>query len=184
MSLSFSGDGRWVATADNDGYVRVYDANTGKLRSTAEGFVVEPFAVAFSQDGKFVIAGSADKTISIIDPETGKVLRTLSRQPELIMSLDVSADGKQVALIYGYADHFLDVDRLALWDVDKGMRAWQFGAEIQCSLYRLKESPVENTLLKAGCSSCILTSRLVRFDFFRSSSFIFLLAGTATSPDL
>jgi WD40 repeat protein len=120
MSLSFSGDGRWVATADNDGYVRVYDANTGKLRSTAEGFLLEPFAVTFSQNGKFVIAGGADKTISIIDPETGKVLRALSRQPELIMSLDLSADGKQVAVIYGHADHFLDVDHLALWDVDKG----------------------------------------------------------------
>jgi WD40 repeat protein len=94
-SFSFSGDGKWVATADNDGCVRVYDANTGKLRSTVEGFLLEPFAVAFSQDGKFVIAGGADKTISIIDPETGKVLRTLPRQSELITSLDISADGKQ-----------------------------------------------------------------------------------------
>jgi hypothetical protein len=34
-------------------------------------------------------------------------------------SLDVSADGKQVAVIYGYAGHFLDVDHLAFWDVDK-----------------------------------------------------------------
>jgi WD40 repeat protein len=119
-SLSFSGDGRWVATADNDGYVRVYDANTGKLRSTVEGFLLEPFAVAFSQEGKFIVAGGADKRISIIDPETGKVLSTLPSQRDLIMSLDVSADGKRVAVIYGYADHALDVDHLALWDVDKG----------------------------------------------------------------
>jgi WD40 repeat protein len=119
-SHSFSGDGRWVATADNDGYVRVYDANTGKLRSTVEGFRLELFAVAFSQDGKFIIAGGADKRISIIDPETGKILSTLPSQSDLITSLDVSADGKQVAVIYGRADHFLTVDHLALWDVGNG----------------------------------------------------------------
>src|ERR1700730_14262502 len=58
-----------VATSDNDGYVRGYDANNGKLRSTVEGFLLEPFAVAFSQDGKSVVAGGADK--SIVDPGTG-----------------------------------------------------------------------------------------------------------------
>jgi WD40 repeat protein len=73
-----------VATADNDGYVRVYDANNGKLRSTVEGFLLEPFTVAFSQDGKSVVAGGADKTVSIVDPGTGKILRTLPRQPGLI----------------------------------------------------------------------------------------------------
>ena len=121
MSLSFSGDSRWVATADNDGYVRGYDANNGKLRSTVEGFLLEPFAVAFSQDGKSVVAGGADKTVSIVDPGTGKILRTLPRQPGLIRSLDVSADGKQVAVLYGYVEHFLTIDHLMLWDMDKGI---------------------------------------------------------------
>ena len=36
------------------------------------------------------------------------------------MSLDVSPDGKQVAVIYVDADHFLTVDHLMLWDVEAG----------------------------------------------------------------
>jgi WD40 repeat protein len=119
-SLSFSGDSNWVATADGDGHVRVFDAVTGKPRSTGTEFVLEPLAVIFSQDNKSIIAGGADKTVSIIDPETGKVLRTLPKQPGLILSLDFSADKKQVAVTYGSADSFGTVDHLMLWDLDTG----------------------------------------------------------------
>jgi WD40 repeat protein len=82
--------------------------------------VLEPLAVAFSRDNKSVIAGGVDKTLSIIDPETGKVLRTLPKQPGLIISLDVSADKKQVAVIYRSADYFAKVDHLMLWNLDTG----------------------------------------------------------------
>jgi WD40 repeat protein len=117
-SLSFSGDGNWVATADGDGHVRVFDAATGKPRSSGTEFALEPLAVAFSQDNKAIIAGGVDKTVSVIDPETGGVLRTLSKQPGLILSLNVSADKNQVAVIYGSADSFGKVDHLMLWDLD------------------------------------------------------------------
>jgi len=118
-ALSFSADGRWIVTADGDAWARVYEAGSGKLRSRAE-FLLEPMAAAFSPDGKSVIIGNNDKTISIIDPESGSVVRRLPRQPGLILSLDVSADGRQVAVLYGDADHFLTVDHLMLWDVDTG----------------------------------------------------------------
>jgi WD40 repeat protein len=119
-SLSFSGDGNWVATADGDGHVRVFDATTGKPRSTGTEFLLEPLAVTFSQDNKSILAGGVDKTVSVIDPQTGKVLRTLPKQPGLILSLDVSADKKQVAVIYGSADYFNRVDHVMLWDFDTG----------------------------------------------------------------
>ena len=117
--LSFSPDGRWIVTADGDASARVYDAGSGKLRSRTE-FLLEPMAVTFTPDGKSVIVGDNDKTISIIDPESGNVLRRLPKQPGLILSLHVSPDGKQVAVIYGDANHFLTVDHLMLWDVDTG----------------------------------------------------------------
>jgi WD40 repeat protein len=119
-ALSFSADSSQVTTADSDCHVRVFDSANGELRSIGTAFLLEPLAVAFSQGGKSVIAGGVDKTLSVINPETGKVLRTLPRQPGLIVSLDVSADGRQVAVIYGDAGHFATIDRLMLWDVQTG----------------------------------------------------------------
>jgi len=108
--LSFSPDGRWVATADRDTFVRVYDANSGSLRSSAKDFILEPMAVAFLPDGKSVLAGGVDKTISIIDRDTGKVLRALPKQAEIVVLLDVSADGRKAAALYPSAERFNDID--------------------------------------------------------------------------
>jgi WD40 repeat protein len=119
-ALAFSPDGKLVATADGDGFVRVHDANTGALWATATEFLVEPLAVAFSPDGKSVLAGGADKGVSIIDSGTGKVARVLPKQSGVVSSLDVSADGKQAAVVYLSAENSLEENHMILWDLEKG----------------------------------------------------------------
>ena len=120
-AVSFSPDGKWIATADGDGFVRVYDASTGTLRRTPTEFLLEPFTVAFSPDGESVLAGGADKAISIIDSESGKVTRMLPKQSGVVSSLDVSADGKQAAVIYRSSESSLEANRMILWDLAKGI---------------------------------------------------------------
>jgi len=119
-ALAFSPDGKLVATADGDGFVRVHDASTGALRATATEFLMEPLAVAFSPDGKSVLAGGADKAVSIIDSETGKVARVLPKQSGVVSSLDVSGDGKRAAVVYHSAESFLEENHMILWDLEKG----------------------------------------------------------------
>jgi WD40 repeat protein len=102
-----------------DGFVRVFDAGTGSLHSIVQGFLLEPMAVAFFPDGKTLFAGGVDKTISIVDAQTGEVLRALPKQPGLVWSLDLSADGKQAAAVYRSAERFLDINHIRLWDLDK-----------------------------------------------------------------
>ena len=119
-ALSFSPDGRWVATADGDGFVRVYNASTGTLRGAPTEFLLEPFTVAFSPDGKSVLAGGADKIISIIDPQDGKISRAIPNQPGLVESLAVSANGKLAAVVYGAGELFMTVNHIELLDLDKG----------------------------------------------------------------
>src|SRR5215471_2583540 len=118
-ALSFSPDGRWVATGDSDGFVRIYNASTGTLRGAPTEFLLEPFTVAFSPDGKSVLAGGADKTISIIDSESGKVTRMLAKQSGVVSSLDVSADGKQAAVVYRSSESFVEANHMILWDLVK-----------------------------------------------------------------
>jgi WD40 repeat protein len=120
-SSVFSPDAKWVATADPDGFVRVYDANTGTLHTaTALQTLLEPMTVAFSPNGETLLAGGVDKTISFIEAASGKVARTIAKQPGLVFSLSLSPDGKNAAVVYRSAERFLDINHLALWDLDKG----------------------------------------------------------------
>lgn len=119
-SMAFSPDGAWVATADCDTFVRVYDTSTGALHSATQGNLLEPWTVAFSPDGKSLMVGGIDKTILVIEAASGKISRTLPKQPGLVWSLDVSPDGKHAIVVYTSAGRFLDTNHLALWDLDKG----------------------------------------------------------------
>ena len=119
-SLAFSPDGAWVATADGDTFVRVYDASTGALHSATQGALLEPMTVAFSPDGKTLLAGGVDKTISVVEAASGKISRTIPKQPGLVFSLDVSPNGKHAVIVYRSAERFADINHLALLDLDSG----------------------------------------------------------------
>jgi WD40 repeat protein len=119
-ALAFSPDGARVATAGPDGFVRLYDSNTGALHSAAElGTLLETMTLVFSPDGKTLLVGGVDKTISVVEAASGKIFRTIGNQPGLAWSLVVSADGKQAAAVYRSAERFLDVDHIRLWDLNK-----------------------------------------------------------------
>jgi WD40 repeat protein len=119
-SLSFSRDGRLLATGDGDAFVRVHDASDGSLRSATKDLLLEPFAVAFFPDDKTLLVGGADKTISFVEAASGKISRTIPKQPGLVSSLDISPDGKHAVVIYRSAERFADINHLALWDLDSG----------------------------------------------------------------
>jgi WD40 repeat protein len=73
-----------------------------------------------SPDGKTLLAGGVDKTIRLIEVASGKISRTIPKQPGLVLSIDVSPDGKYAAVIYTSAECFFDINHLTLWDLDKG----------------------------------------------------------------
>ncbi len=64
-SVSFSPDGRTLASASYDETVRLWDVPTGQERAALRGHSGHVLSVAFSADGQTLISGSRDKTIRL-----------------------------------------------------------------------------------------------------------------------
>jgi len=119
MSLGFSPDGAMLASADGDTAIRIYNARTGVLRSTASELLLESLALDFSPDGKSLFVGGGDNIVSIIDPLTGKISDTLPKQSGAVRGLVASGDGKQIAAICNLPKRFDDasISVALLWDL-------------------------------------------------------------------
>lgn len=113
-SVAISPDGGLVAAAANEGGVRLYDAQSGKLVRVIDG--VGDRSLAFTPDGKRLAGGGfhMDKLIGIYDVATGKRLQTLAGHTEWeVDACVISPDGKLLASA--------GVDRQVLvWDLDTG----------------------------------------------------------------
>src|SRR5262249_62329776 len=71
--IAFSPDGQWLATADWNGAVKLWNARTGEKIRDLEGHGQLVADVAFSPDGRLATA-SHDRTVRIWDPATGQAL--------------------------------------------------------------------------------------------------------------
>jgi len=116
-ALSFSPDGKWLASADADTTVRFYEGETGASRATNEDLLLETFGAAFSADSKYLYVGGADKTVTAIDPATGKIVDKFAKQDYVVGDLDTSPDGK--TLVAAYVDEKASDNPapVILWDL-------------------------------------------------------------------
>ena len=103
-AAAFSHDGRRLALAPGSP-VRVYDARMGKLVSKNADFLAEPLAVEFARDAKSVIAAGGDRAVLSIDVATGKTLRRMTKTAEPIFYLEVSPDGRTLAVVTQRGDN-------------------------------------------------------------------------------
>jgi hypothetical protein len=95
--IVFSPDGRFMATAGNDGLVQVRDGRTGRLIRNWKAHDAQARQAAFSPDGTFLVTVGFDQTIKFWDPVDGTLRRSTHAHSDRIQCVAVSPDGRLIA---------------------------------------------------------------------------------------
>ncbi|MCB1193496.1 MAG: PD40 domain-containing protein [Leptospiraceae bacterium] len=117
--LSFSPDGKAIATGSNDKTIKLWDVRTGLEIRTLFGHSNSITSVAFSPDGKLIATGSLDKTAKLWNINSGKDIYTILGHSEAISSIAFSPDGKTITTTS-------EDTTIKLWDVSSGEKIRTF----------------------------------------------------------
>jgi WD40 repeat protein len=130
--LAFSGDGKWLATADGK-IVHLWDMDGKELRSFQHAQHVR--CVSLSSDGRWLATGAgtggialAPKSLRVWDTASGKEISAFGPSG-FVTAMDLSADGKHVVAT------FLEWDiSVGMWDAatGQGVGAFNRGKTIGC----------------------------------------------------
>ena len=151
-SVSFSPDGKTIATGSSDDTVRLWDTATGRHLKTLTGHTSSVESVSFSPDGKTIATGSSDDTVRLWDTATGRHLKTLIGHTGSVESVSFSPNGKTIATGGGSWDK-----TVRLWDANTGQHLKTLIGHTR-AIYSVSFSPDGRTI--ASCGSWDKTVRL------------------------
>jgi WD40 repeat protein len=96
-AVAFAPGGKVLASAGDDGVVRLYEVDTGKLLHQLKGHAADVSDVVFSPDGTLLASAGRGGKIHLWDPDTGKELRRWEAGPGFGSGLAFTPDGKVLA---------------------------------------------------------------------------------------
>lgn len=114
-SAIFSPDGSLIASAHDDGTIRLWSLKTNAPIRIIKGRFPDLRALAFSSDGRFIAAGynEGDSRIDLWSVQSGSLAKQFGEDSDYVRSLAFSPDGRMVV-----SGHM--ADDIKLWDAKTG----------------------------------------------------------------
>jgi WD40 repeat protein len=119
QGVAYAPDGKTLATASNDGTVKLWDMATGRELLTIQGVADAVLGVTVSLDGRMLATAGADGKAKIWDVAAGKLITSIDAEDGAVNGVAFSPDGKLLAT----AD---DDGTAKLWDVASGRKLRAF----------------------------------------------------------
>ncbi|GAX43040.1 WD-40 repeat protein [Tolypothrix sp. NIES-4075] len=146
-SVSFSPDGKTLASASDDSTIKLWNVDTGKEITTLHGHTQPIRSITFSPDGKTLASASVDSTIKLWNLDTKKVITTFNGHTQPVNSITFSSDGKTLAS--ASADK-----TIKLWNLDTKKEITTLHGHTQ-PINSATFSPDGKTLASAGADNTI-----------------------------
>jgi WD40 repeat protein len=128
VSVTFSHDSKWVASASWRGTVKIWDVNSGTCLQTLDGYSGKIISVVFSHDSNCLASASDDGTVKIWDGDSGACLYTLEGHSSQVSSIAFSYDSNWLAS----ASH------------DKTIKVWDLGSGASSKTLKDRSHKVES----------------------------------------
>jgi len=111
-SVSFSPDGKFLASGSWDKTIKLWEIPSGKLLKTFKGDSLNTYSLSFSPDGK-LLASCSDNVVKLWKIPSGNLAAALKGHSKPVYSVSFSPDGKLLAS--GSGDK-----TVRLWDIQTG----------------------------------------------------------------
>ncbi|MBG1271501.1 tetratricopeptide repeat protein [Nostoc sp. WHI] len=115
-SASFSGDGKWIVTAANDGAARLWDTQSIIL-TELQGHQKELRSASFSPDGKLVVTSAEDGTARVWNIANKKLLAVLKENNSTVTAASFSPNGKLILTCSPGSIHVWDISGNLLTEI-------------------------------------------------------------------
>jgi WD40 repeat protein len=141
FGVCFSPDGKLLATAAADKFVKVFEVPSGKLLKSFEGHTHHVLDVGWTPDGKRLVSAGADNVVKVWDYEKGEKVRDVRGHQNQVTRLTFVGKLPQFLTAGGDAT-------VRLWNVENGGTLRQFGAN-KDFVYAVAAS-ADGTVVAAG----------------------------------